>query len=84
MVKCFFKVGVELERMNIKINGWMWREGIVRTLWSTRLSGVGFEWSSGLGTALSPSLPALDGSENEMSCETKRRGITATTSTCGI
>ena len=30
-------------RTNMKINGWIWREGIVRTLRSTWLSGVGFE-----------------------------------------
>ena len=30
-------------RINIEINYWIWREGIVHTLWSTWLSGVGFE-----------------------------------------
>ena len=40
--KCFFKVVVGT-RTDIKINGWMRREGIVRTLWSTWISGVGFE-----------------------------------------
>ena len=31
-------------RTNIEFNCWIWREGIVHTLWSVWLSGVGFEY----------------------------------------
>ena len=51
-------------RTNIKIYCWMWREGIARTLWSTWLSGIGFECAWGLHATCSPSLPALDKHEN--------------------
>ena len=72
-------------RTNIKVNGYIWRKSIVRTLWSTWLSGLGFEQCMRIRVPLPVHLYLL---LTEMKTErfggTKHRGITSTASTCGI